>query len=152
MDPNTCNCTKTDPASASICHAPLASSQARVGVFPALLGLDRATQARAREAALEVIGFMGLESRRDQLASELPLGSQRALAMAIALASRPKLLLLDEPFAGMNAEETDRMMDKVRDIRDRGMTVLLVGTLITDYQEVTTKKLRVVWRCDPDRQ
>ncbi|MGI9332318.1 MAG: ABC transporter ATP-binding protein [Gammaproteobacteria bacterium] len=99
---------------------------ARVNVFSALIGLARAVEARSRAAALEVIEFMGLAERRDQLARELPLGSQRALAMAIALATQPKLMLLDEPFAGMNLEETRHMMALTRKIVDAGITVILV--------------------------
>ncbi len=99
---------------------------ARTDIFSALAGTDRARQMRAREKASEVIQFMGLTERTGQLASELPLGSQRALAMAIALASDPKLLLLDEPFAGMNPEETRHMMDLTRKVVDTGVTVVLV--------------------------
>jgi len=69
---------------------------------------------------------MGLTSRLNQLASELPLGSQRALAMAIALMSKPKLMLMDEPFAGLNPEETNTMMDLTRKVRDSGITIVLV--------------------------
>lgn len=57
------------------------------------------------KTALETIDFTDLSERREQLAAELPLGSQRALAMTVALASRPRLLLRDQPFAGMNPEE-----------------------------------------------
>ncbi len=100
--------------------------KARSNVFSALLGLDKRRQYQARKMAEEVISFMGLENRIDQLASELPLGSQRALALAIALASEPKLLLLDEPFAGMNPEETRQMMGLTRKVRDSGITIVLV--------------------------
>lgn len=95
-------------------------------VFAAVFGLDRDVQAKALDDALAVLGFMGLEGRREQLAGELPLGSQRALAMAIALASKPRLMLMDEPFAGMNPEETGRMMQLVRKVRDSGVTIVLV--------------------------
>ena len=63
---------------------------------------------------------------RDELASSLPQGHLRALGMAIGLATNPTVLLLDEPFAGMNHDETMRMVDLVRGVRDRGVTVLLV--------------------------
>jgi branched-chain amino acid transport system ATP-binding protein len=98
----------------------------RSGIFSAILGLDGAQQKRAAEKASEVMEFMGLTERREQLASELPLGSQRALAIAIALASAPKLLLMDEPFAGMNPEETRHMMALTRKVVDSGITVVLV--------------------------
>lgn len=100
--------------------------RARTNLFSALLGLDRARQREARRKAEEVMSFMGLEDRRDQLALNLPLGSQRALAMAIALAAEPKLLLMDEPFAGMNPEETNHMMELSRRVRDSGVTIVLV--------------------------
>ena len=99
---------------------------AKTNVFSALLGLDQQKQGRALTAANETLEFMGLEERRDQLASELPLGSQRALAMAVALASGPRLMLMDEPFAGMNPEETDRMMELTKKIQSSGVTVVLV--------------------------
>ena len=98
-----------------------------------LLGFFLGTgQARADEAAFgasadDIIAFLGLEAIRDELASNLPQGHLRALGMAIGLATDPKVLLLDEPFAGMNHDETMRMVSLVRRLRDeRGVTVLLV--------------------------
>ena len=73
-----------------------------------------------------MLDFMGLVERKQQLASELPLGSQRALAIAIALVSKPRLLLMDEPFAGMNPGETSRMMELTRKVRESGVTIVLV--------------------------
>jgi len=98
----------------------------RTDIFSAILGLDKKKQAAAREKSLEVLEFMGLTDRKDQLASDLPLGSQRALALAIALVSEPKLMLMDEPFAGMNPEETNHMMDLTRKVRETGVTIVLV--------------------------
>ena len=69
---------------------------------------------------------MGLTDRKDQLALNLPLGSQRALAVAIALAAEPQLLLLDEPFAGMNPEETSQMMRMVKKVHESGVSIVLV--------------------------
>jgi branched-chain amino acid transport system ATP-binding protein len=103
------------------CH-----TQARSNIFSALFGLDRDSQKIAEDRVNEVLEFMGLIDRRHQLASELPLGSQRALAISIALASEPKLMLMDEPFAGMNPEETNHMMDLTRKVRDSGITIILV--------------------------
>lgn len=99
---------------------------ARSNLFSALFGLDKQKQKKAEDKAAEVLEFMGLQDRHNQLASELPLGSQRALAMSIALASEPKLLLMDEPFAGMNPEETNHMMELTRRVRDSGITIVLV--------------------------
>jgi len=100
--------------------------RARSNVFSAVLGLDRQKQQAADDKVMEVLDFMGLIERKDQLASELPLGSQRALALSIALVSEPKVMLMDEPFAGMNGEETSHMMDLTRKVRESGITVVLV--------------------------
>ena len=100
--------------------------KARTNVFSAILGLDKLKQKAAAEKVTEVLEFMGLVDRKDQLASELPLGSQRALGMTIALVSEPKLMLMDEPFAGMNGEETGYMMDLTRKVHESGVTIVLV--------------------------
>ena len=101
-------------------------NMAKTNVFSALFGLDKQKQAGALLAATETMEFMGLEQREKQLAMELPLGSQRALAMAIALVSKPRLMLMDEPFAGMNPEETDHMMDLTKKVQNSGVTIVLV--------------------------
>jgi branched-chain amino acid transport system ATP-binding protein len=100
--------------------------KSRTNVFSAVLGLDKLKQQAASDKVMEVLEFMGLTERKDQLASELPLGSQRALALTIALVSEPKLMLMDEPFAGMNAEETSHMMDLTRKVQESGVTIVLV--------------------------
>ncbi len=100
--------------------------QAKTNLISAILGLDRAKQRSASQSAREVIDFMGLSERKDQLAGELPIGLQRTLAVAIALASKPSVLLMDEPFAGMNPEETRHMMDLTRKVRETGITIVLV--------------------------
>ena len=100
--------------------------RARSNLFAALFRTDRNRQKKATVKTLKVLEFMGLMDRKDQLALNLPLGSQRALAVAIALAAEPKLLLLDEPFAGMNPEETTQMMELVRKVRESGITIILV--------------------------
>ena len=76
--------------------------------------------------SLEILEFLGLEGFRDELAINLPHGHQRALGIAIALAAQPKLLMLDEPVTGMNPEESATMMELIRTIRDRGITILLI--------------------------
>ena len=79
------------------------------------------------QSADNIIDFLGLQAIRNELASTLPQGHLTALGMAIGLATDPKVLLLDEPFAGMNHDETMHMVDLVRRLRDeRGVTVLLV--------------------------
>ena len=77
-------------------------------------------------AAWEVLRFMGLEGRANDPAAALPYGEQRLLEVAIALAARPKLLLLDEPVSGMNPAEKARFMGTLAKIRAQGITVLLV--------------------------
>lgn len=87
--------------------------------------------ARDDEAAFgasadEILAFLGLDHVAGELASNLPQGHLRALGIAIGLATDPTILLLDEPFAGMNHDETMRTVELVRGVRDRGVTVLLV--------------------------
>ena len=90
-------------------------------------GLAKADEALFAESADGIIAFLGLQSIRDEMASNLPQGHLRALGMAIGLATQPTVLLLDEPFAGMNHDETMHMVALVRRLRDeRGVTVLLV--------------------------
>jgi len=87
----------------------------------------RSDEAVFGESADAIIDFLGIQAIRNELASTLPQGHLRALGMAIGLATNPKVLLLDEPFAGMNHDETMHMVDLVRRLRDeRGVTVLLV--------------------------
>jgi len=100
--------------------------RARSNLLTAIFGMDRERQQKAHEKVMKVLEFMGLMERKDQLALNLPLGSQRALALAIALAAEPKLLLMDEPFAGMNPEETRHMMVLTEKVRDSGVTIVLV--------------------------
>jgi branched-chain amino acid transport system ATP-binding protein len=76
--------------------------------------------------ARAILEFMGLDSFGETFARNLPFGHQRILGVCIALATKPALLLLDEPVAGMNPGETRMMMDLIRKIRDDGVTVLLV--------------------------
>jgi branched-chain amino acid transport system ATP-binding protein len=74
----------------------------------------------------EILRFVGLQGRAQENAGSLAYGEQRLLGLAIALAAQPKLLLLDEPAAGLNPSETDRFKELVRRIREDGVTVLLV--------------------------
>ena len=76
--------------------------------------------------AQEVLEFTDLAPQAHQLAKNLPHGHQRTLGIAMALAARPRLLMLDEPVTGMNFEESQRIMQLVQTIRDRGTTILLV--------------------------
>jgi branched-chain amino acid transport system ATP-binding protein len=78
------------------------------------------------ERSREVLEFAGLAAHVDQPAKNLPHGHQRILGIAMALATRPRLLLLDEPVTGMNLDESGRVMALIKTIRDRGTTILLV--------------------------
>ena len=79
------------------------------------------------EKAVELLKVFDLDKEKDYLASNLPYGKQRKLEIARALATNPKLLLLDEPAAGMNPNETKELMDTIRFVRDNfGMTILLI--------------------------
>jgi len=78
------------------------------------------------QRTVEILQFMGLSSFQDMLAKNLPFGNQRILGVCIALATKPSLLMLDEPVAGMNPEETMMMVEVIRKIRNEGITILLV--------------------------
>ena len=86
----------------------------------------REQEARVREEAREALAFVGLAAQADARADTLPYGQQRLLEVARALAAQPKLLLLDEPAAGLNTGETQALADTILRIRDRGVTVLLI--------------------------
>ena len=82
---------------------------------------------KVEKQAMELLRVFGLEEEADTLASNLPYGKQRKLEIARAMATEPKLLLLDEPAAGMNPNETEALMDMIRFVRDHfNMTVLLI--------------------------
>ena len=81
----------------------------------------------AADEARGLLKFINMDGKGDLLAKNFPYGEQRRLEIARALASRPKLLLLDEPTAGMNPSETQGMMDFIRHLRDeRGITIILI--------------------------
>ena len=88
--------------------------------------IARADEREFARSADEILDFLGLGAIAGQLANTLPQGHLRALGIAIGLATNPKILLLDEPFAGMNHDETRRAVQLVRAVRDRGVTILLV--------------------------
>ena len=93
-----------------------------------IFGLSRHTlEERAGERkALELLRFVGIERRANDLARNLPYGDQRRLEIARALATEPKLLCLDEPAAGFNPAEKEELMGLIKQIRDNGYTVLLI--------------------------
>ena len=81
---------------------------------------------RARDEIDRMLEFFDLAHKRDELATNLAFGEQRRLEFARALAAKPSLLLLDEPAAGMNAEEIDQLDDRIRKLRQDGITILLI--------------------------
>jgi branched-chain amino acid transport system ATP-binding protein len=89
-------------------------------------GGARREERALRAKAAETIEFMGLGPVKNELARSLPHGFQRALSVAVALATGPKLLLLDEPVTGMNPSESNHMTGLIRKIRDLGITIMLV--------------------------
>ena len=96
-------------------------------VFSAIFRLNRKEEAAQREHVAELLNTVGLYDVKDELATSLPYGKQRRLEIARALAAEPKLLLLDEPAAGMNPQETDELTAFIGEIRDKfDLTVFLI--------------------------
>ncbi len=95
--------------------------------FTAMLHLNYKEEAKMREEAEELLTLVGLYDVKDELATSLPYGKQRKLEIARALATNPSLLLLDEPAAGMNPQETEELTQFIHFIRDKfELTVLLI--------------------------
>jgi branched-chain amino acid transport system ATP-binding protein len=101
---------------------------ARTGLMGALFRTpaQRHEETAAHEDAMELLRFMGLHKKADELAGGLSYGDQRRLEIARAMATKPSLLCLDEPAAGFNPAEKQRLMELIRKVRDRGFTVLLI--------------------------
>ena len=101
--------------------------RAKQNVFSATLRLNHKEERRMREEAMELLAEQGLDHLKDEVAGSLPYGIQRRLEIARALATSPKLLLLDEPAAGMNPSETAELTETIRRIRDEfNIAVLLI--------------------------
>ncbi len=100
----------------------------RAGVFGGIIRTPsvRREESAARERAMGLLDLVGLAGAADLPAAGLPYGRQRRLEIARALATEPQLLCLDEPAAGMNESESRELMDLIRKIRERGVTVLLI--------------------------
>ena len=100
----------------------------KTGLVRALFGtpLNRREEKESKERAHELLALMGIDHRADQLAKNLPYGDQRRLEIARALATNPKLLLLDEPAAGFNPAEKVALAETIKKIRDAGYTILLI--------------------------
>ena len=101
--------------------------RATSNVFSATFRLNRKEEAKQREEVLELLKIVGLDDVKDELATSLPYGKQRRLEIARALAAEPTLLLLDEPAAGMNPQETDELTAFIGELRDQfKVTILLI--------------------------
>jgi len=87
---------------------------------------QQAEEKAITESANHFLEFVGLKNRGEEIASAMPYGDQRRLEIARAFATEPQLLMLDEPAAGMNPQESQDLMDLIRRIRDKGITVLLI--------------------------
>jgi len=98
------------------------------GLVATLIGTPaaRARQEETEVHVAEVMRWLGLERFADVQASSLPYGIQKVLGMGIGLAAKPRIILLDEPVAGLSAEETDHVRDTIRLVRDRGIAVVVI--------------------------
>ena len=96
---------------------------------------------RAAEIANEVLEFVGLAERTDQLAGSLNVAQKKRLEMARALSARPYLLLLDEVLAGLNPSEIDAMLETIREIRGRGITILMIEHVMHAIMNVADRIL-----------
>ena len=113
---------------------------ARETIFGAIIGTARKMERANEKRAEEIIEFIGLGEVKHELAINLSHGHQRALNVAMALAAEPRLLMLDEPVAGMNPSETATMTDIIRSLRkDWGITVILVEHDMRTVMDVCEK-------------
>lgn len=104
-------------------------SHLKSGLFGAIFGLPRTRreEAKAADEALKLLDLINMNGKGDLMAKNFPYGEQRRLEIARALAARPKILLLDEPTAGMNPSETQSMCDFILHLRDEmGITIILI--------------------------
>jgi len=86
----------------------------------------RAMRAETQARIEEVLGWLGLTAMADMVASNLPYGAQKTLGLALALVAQPSLVMLDEPAAGLSAEEADHVRDTIRRLRERGIAVVVI--------------------------
>lgn len=138
-------------------------SRTKSGLLDGLLksGRQRREERESEERARELLEFVGLSKVGDQMAKNLPYGAQRRLEIARALASEPKLLLLDEPAAGMNPKEVDALLQLILRLKELGITILLIEhqmRLVMNIAEQVTvfdhgvklaEGLPAEVRCDP---
>jgi len=111
------------------------ADRARQGFVARWLGGQRGV----REEIAQLLEFSGLAHKAEELAANLAFGEQRRLELARAMAAKPKLLLLDEPAAGMNSEEIGQLRERILKLRERGVTILLVEHVMELVMGVTDR-------------
>ena len=102
-------------------------------------GHEQHSLGKAEEIASEVLAFVGLAERRDELAASLNVAQKKRLELARALAARPYLLLLDEVLAGLNPTEIAEMVEVVRQIREQGVTILIIEHVMHALMNVSDR-------------
>ncbi len=140
------------------CHARTSSGFISTGLR---LPAARREEKDINEEAMSVLRDVGLHTRADEIGTNLPYGQQRLLELARALASRPEILLLDEPAAGLNQYETGELSALLSRFRDRGLTILIVEhdmglvmglsdeVVVLDYGEIIARGAPEVVQNDP---
>ncbi|MDP4005977.1 ABC transporter ATP-binding protein [Methylobacterium sp. NEAU K] len=128
----------------------------RTPLLDALLGRSGASETRLRARAEALLDWVGLADRAREKAGALAYGEQRLVGVALALATEPAMLLLDEPVSGMNASETRVFVRLIRQIRERGITILLVEHDMPMVMEVSDRIVvlnygRLIAEGPPDR-
>ncbi len=130
----------------------------KIGMLKASLKLPSVQEKEkmVKEKAREILEFVGLRKYEDEPSGELPFGWQRLLEIARAMATEPKLLLLDEPASGLNPRETDQLGELIRKLRDRGLTILLVEHDMSLTMDISDNILVMDYgrqiACGPPRQ
>ncbi|MEG1448549.1 MAG: ABC transporter ATP-binding protein [Oscillospiraceae bacterium] len=114
--------------------------RSKAGIFSATFRLNAKEEQQMRKSTLELLEILGLTNVKDEIASSLPYGQQRHLEIARALATEPKLLLLDEPAAGMNPQETLELTEFIKRIKDAfGLTVFMIEHHMDLVMEISDK-------------
>ena len=112
----------------------------KAGLFAATFGLNRKEEEAMREECMRLLTILDLADVKDEIANNLPYGKQRHLEIARALATKPELLLLDEPAAGMNPQETDELTAFIRRIRDDfNLTVFMIEHHMNLVMEISDR-------------
>ncbi len=111
----------------------------------ACFGKGNASLFTARKKAEEVLGFVGLEGKKDTLAGKLNVPEKKRLEMARALASDPDLIMLDEVLAGLNPMEVASMLEVIKAIRDKGITILMIEHLMHAIMNVSDRVMALVY-------